>query len=396
MEEFSRRYQANSLILLVGFEFLKGGEIILNIEIILGMAKPYVKDGAITYDEFDHIYSMLTRKEQYDVVEILFANGINLIDEHLKDTDLLLDIDHDELDDGREDDFEVLYDDTLFKDVKNASSAAENLIIHKEIRQSNEVLCVLIQQGNQQAAQDLCVKNRKLVDKYAAAYEKYRHNRLDFEDLEQAGFLGLLRAASNFNAQLGASFTTYAVYWIKQSIAREILENGYIIRIPVHMMERINKVMAAYNRLAVEETSLRQTIIQIAEELGLSEEMVRESLALKENVIGYTSLDIPVGEDGDSVLLDFIPADEEDTADQLLMKDLLREEIEKVLHTLNPREEQIIRMRFGLDDGVQRTLEEIAKEFDITRERIRQIETKALRKMRHPSRARLLRCFMEE
>ena len=368
----------------------------MNVEIILDMAKPYVKDGAITYDEFEHIYSILTRKEQYDVVEILFKHGINLIDEHVKDTDIILDVDRDKSDDECEDDFEILYDDIIFQDAKTASNTTENLVINKEVRQSNEVLCLLIQQGNQQAAQDLCIKNQKLVDKYAAVYEKYQNNRLDFEDLEQVGFIGLLKAANHFNVNLGSSFSTYAVYWIKQSISKEIMDNGYAVRIPVHMMERISKVTSIYNRLAGEGFSLPQVISRIAEELSISEEMVKESLFLKENVIGYTSLDTPIGEDGDTVLGDFIPAEDEESVDRLFMKDLLRQEIRKALHTLTPREEEVIRMRFGLDDGILRTLEEVGKEFDITRERIRQIEAKALRKLRHPSRARCLRYFLEE
>lgn len=359
------------------------------------MAKPYVKDGAITYDEFEQIYSILSKKEQYKVTDILYENGINLIDEHIADTDIILDIDNDEVDVECED-FEVLYDENIFKDSKADLYTNESLVIHKEVRQSNEILCALIQQGNSQAAQDLCVKNKKLVDKYVAAYQKYFRNRLDFEDLEQVGFLGLITAANKFDVKLGTSFSTYAVYWIKQSISREIMDNGYAIRIPVHMMERISKVTSSYNRLAEEGFPLQRAIGQIAEELGLSEEMVRESLALKENVIGYTSLDTPIGEDGDTVLGDFIPAEDEESVEQIVTRGLLRQQLEGVLRTLTPREEHVIRMRFGLVDGRPRTLEEVGKEFNITRERIRQIEAKAMRKLRHPSRSRRLKDYMGE
>lgn len=367
----------------------------MNVEIILSMAQPYVKDGAITYDEFEQIYSILSRKEQYKVTDILYENGIDLIDEHIDENKFILDVDNDKVD-VECDDFEVLYDDGLFKDSDADLDSIENFVVHKKVRQSNDVLCALIQQGNLQAAQDLCVKNKKLVEKYAAAYDKHFQNRLDFEDLVQVGFLGLMKAANMFDVKLGSSFSTYAVYWIKQSISREIMDNGYAIRIPVHMMERVGKVTAIYNRLAGEGLSLQKAIVQIAEELGLSEEMVRESMILKENVIGYTSLDTPIGEDGDTVLGDFIPVEDEESVDRWLMRKLLRQEFEKILHTLTPREEYIIRMRFGLDDGRQRTLEEVGKEFDITRERIRQIEAKALRKLRHPKRARFLRNFMGE
>ena len=359
------------------------------------MAKPYVKDGAITYDEFEQIYSILSKKEQYKVTDILYENGINLIDEHIADTDIILDIDNDEVD-VECDDFEVLYDENIFKDSKADLYTNESLVIHKEVRQSNEILCALIQQGNLQAAQDLCVKNKKLVEKYAAAYDKHFQNRLDFEDLVQVGFLGLMKAANMFDVKLGSSFSTYAVYWIKQSISREIMDNGYAIRIPVHMMERVGKVTAIYNRLAGEGLSLQKAIVQIADELGLSEEMVRESMILKENVIGYTSLDTPIGEDGDTVLGDFIPAEDEESVEQIVTRGLLRQQLEGVLQTLTPREEHVIRMRFGLVDGRPRTLEEVGKEFNITRERIRQIEAKAMRKLRHSSRSRRLKDYMGE
>lgn len=370
----------------------------MNEEIILGMVGPYVKDGAITYDEFDQIFSILSRKEQYTVTDILHKNGIDLVDAHIEDDALVLDVDiGDGSDEELEDDsFKVLYDEALFKDKGVHESQIESLIVHKNIRQSNEILCSLIQQGNRQAVQDLCVKNKRLVDKYVIAYEKRYGNHLDFEDLEQVGFLGLIKAAQRFDIHQGTAFSTYAVFWIKQSISREIMDNGYAIRIPVHIMEKINKVVTAHNRLVGEGIPSQERIPQIADQLGYSDNEVRDYLRLKQNFLGYTSLDVPIGEDSDSELGDFIPVEEEYSVEQMVFNKALRHEMGNVLMTLSPREQDILKLRFGWDDNHPRTLEEIGLKYDVTRERIRQIEAKALRKLRHPTRSRRLKDFVEE
>lgn len=367
----------------------------MNEEIVLGMAGPYVKDGAITYGEFDKIFSILSRKEQYAVIDILYKNGIDLVDAHIEADVFVLDVESGDGfgEDVEGEEFEVLYDGALFQDRGAHESQVD---VYKNIRQSNEILCSLIQQGNRQAVQDLCVKNKRLVDKYVVAYEKRYGNRLDFEDLEQVGFLGLIKAAQRFSIHQGTAFSTYAVFWIKQSISREIMENGYAIRIPVHLMEKINKVVAVHNRLAEEGSPSHERIPQIASQLGCSDHDVRECLRLKANFIGYTSLDIPIGEESDSELGDFIPAEEEYSVEQMALNKALRHEIEAILTTLTPRERDILKLRFGWDDNCPRTLEEIGSMFCVTRERIRQIEAKALRKMRHPSRSRRLKTFWEE
>lgn len=370
----------------------------MNEEIILGMVKPYIKDSAITYDEFDRIFSILSRKEQYAVTDVLYKNGIDLVDAQIEDDTLVLDVDNgdESAEDFEDDGFDVLYDESLFMDKGACEERPESLIIYKNIRQSNEILCSLIQQGNQQAAQDLCVKNKRLVDKYVAAYEKRYGHRHDFEDLEQVGFLGLLRAAQRFNIHQGTAFSTYAVFWIKQSISREIMENGYAIRIPVHMIEKINKVSMLHNSLAGEGIPFRERISQIAEQLEYSEDDVRECLRLKQNVLGYTSLDVPIGDSGDSELGDFVPAEEEYSVEETIFNRALRHEMEVVLTTLPPREQDILKLRFGWDDNRPRTLEEIGLKYNVTRERIRQIEAKAIRRLQHPIRSRRLKDFMEE
>lgn len=370
----------------------------MNEEIILSMVKPYIKDGAITYDEFDQLFSILSRKEQYTVSEVLFSKGIDLVDSHITEDELVLDIDieydlEEELSKG---DFEVLYDENIFRDKSSISTHFEELVLNKKVHQSNEILCHLIQQGNRQAMQDLCVKNQGLVRKYVFAYKKRYSNRLDYEDLEQVGFMGLIKAAQRFNLQLGVSFSTYAVYWIKQAIAREIMNHGYAIRIPVHMMERINKVVAVDNRLIYEGIPILERIPCVADELGISEDSVREALALRNNYLLYTSLDTPIGEDQDSVLGDFIAMDETISVEQIVFNKELRKELETVIAFLKPKEKEILKLRFGWNDNHPKTLEEIGTIYGVTRERIRQIEAKAVRWLRHPSRSCRLKIFMED
>ena len=370
----------------------KGG-LDLREDIILQMVQPYVKDGAITYDEFDGVFDILSLKEQYAVTDVLYSNGINLIDKHIEISDLNLEA-ITEIENDSNNEFEILYDESLFKDV-GFSEADENLTISKEIKQSNEVLCNLIQRGNRQAIQDLCIKNKRLVDKYVLLYQKRYGNRLDFEDLEQVGYVGLIRAAQKYDANQGTVFSTYAVFWIRQAITREIMDNGYAIRIPVHMMERINKVISIDNSLGSKGLNLSERMKTISDELGLSYEEVKECLIIKNNYLTYSSLNSPIGEDEESELGDLLPVDETEQTDEVAKQIFLREQLQEVLQTLTEREQKILVLRFGLEDGHARTLEEVGQLFNVTRERIRQIEEKALRKMRHPSRSRKLKDYFD-
>ncbi len=366
----------------------------MNEQVIVGMAQPYAKDGAITYEEFERIYDMLSLREKYAVTDILYNNGIDIIanDEQIDEENFILDID--EPDEDEEAAFEILYDEGLFKDSGFKDSASDDTVfINKSIKQSNEVLCALIQKGNLQAEQDICVKNRRLVDKYVVAYEKKYRHRLDFEDLEQVGYLGLIKAAKRFDTKRGYSFTTYAVWWIKQSITREIMDHGFVIRIPVHLMERINKVSALENKYI--ELDQGDRIEKIAEELGYPEEWVLECIKLKSYVLTYSSLNVAVGDAEETELGEFIPDEGLMSVEEMVEQADLRRIIDSVLATLTEREERIIRLRYGLDDGRKRTLEEVGQEFHVTRERIRQIEAKALRKLRHPSRARKIKGFID-
>ena len=370
----------------------------MNVKVIVGMAQTCVKDSAITYDEFDKLYSDLSLKEQYEAANILYNNGIDLIDEHIENEASVLDSDEDNALDSfivGDESSDSLSIDSFFKDSGYDENSFADLLFNKEVHQSNSILCSLIQEGNRQAAQDLCIKNKLLVDKYANAYRKKYGNELDFADLEQVGFLGLLRAAERFDIRLGSAFSTYAVYWIKQAISREIMDNGFIIRIPVHMMERINKVTEAEYR-SPNGASFAEIIQFIADDLSLEKKEVLECISLRENILSHTSLATSVGEDGDTELGDLLPADEDsDPVMTAVMDSSLRSELEKVLDSLTDRERKVIKMRTGWDGGGPMTLEQVGQVFNVTRERIRQIEQKAIRKLRHPSRKKRIDVYRE-
>lgn len=353
----------------------------MNEELILQMVQPYVKDSSITYDEFYNIFKFLSVKEQYKVTDILYNHGVNLVDEH---SEIALDIS-----DGE--DFDILYDKSIFEDEKCSEVIVKD---SKSVFQTNIILCHLIQDGNAQAKQDLCIKNKKLVDKFVTAYQKRYGNRLDFEDLEQVGFLGLIRAAQKFDFEQETSFSTYAVYWIKQAISREIMDHGFVIRIPVHMMERIDKVMRIYNMLFSENYSLDEKISIIKDELLLSEDEVRECLILKNNFITYASLSSPIGDDEESELIEFIPTEESVGTDKMVETIFLHEALEEAISRLKPREQEVIRLRYGIYDGECHTLEEIGQKYGVTRERIRQIEAKALKKLSSCQNAKKIKDFL--
>ncbi len=367
----------------------------MNEDIILSMAHPYVKDGSITYRQFESIYDMLSLKEQYAVLEILYQKGINLVDdeERIDEDGYLLETDED-FGQSDEEEFHILYDAGLFRDGCDLGNSEENLVETQNIRQSNEILCALIQQGSRQALQDLCVKNKKLVDKYVIAYQKRYGNRLDFEDLEQVGFIGLMKAAGKFEVHQGNTFSTYAVWWIKQAISREIMDHGYAVRIPVHMMERIIRVAGVESRYIG--LGMEERIEKISEELSISKELVRECLILRNNYLSYTSLNMPIGDAEEMELGEVIPEDAALSVENIIEGRELKHVLETVIDTLTEREQLVLRLRFGWDDEQTRTLEEIGSQFHVTRERIRQIEEKALRKLRYPSRAKRLKGYLEE
>ena len=250
-------------------------------------------------------------------------------------------------------------------------------------------LAIAVENGDLEAKQRLAEANLRLVVSIA---KRYVGRGMQFLDLIQEGNMGLMKAVDKFDYSKGFKFSTYATWWIRQAITRAIADQARTIRIPVHMVETINKLVREQRNL-LQELGQDPTPEQIAERMGMTPDKVREILKIAQEPV---SLETPIGEEDDSHLGDFIEDEVIENPVDYTTRVVLREQLDEVLDTLTDREENVLRLRFGLDDGKMRTLEDVGKVFNVTRERIRQIEAKALRKLRHPSRSKQLKDFIED
>ena len=255
--------------------------------------------------------------------------------------------------------------------------------------EEEQELAILVEQGDTEAKQRLAEANLRLVVSIA---KRYVGRGMQFLDLIQEGNMGLMKAVDKFDYTKGFKFSTYATWWIRQAITRAIADQARTIRIPVHMVETINKLVREQRNL-LQELGQDPTPEQIAERMDMTPDKVREILKIAQEPV---SLETPIGEEDDSHLGDFIEDEVIENPVDYTTRVVLREQLDEVLDTLTDREENVLRLRFGLDDGKMRTLEDVGKVFNVTRERIRQIEAKALRKLRHPSRSETLRSFLDE
>lgn len=357
-------------------------------KVVKDIVKAVKKEKSITEKEFvDRLVKPyeLQGKAVDQLVQEFEDNGISIVDEKGEPSKLAL---------KKQKDVEK----AELKDMSAPSSVRMNDPVRMYLKEIGRVpllnadqeiaLAKRIEKGDESAKQELAEANLRLVVSIA---KRYVGRGMSFLDLIQEGNMGLMKAVDKFDYSLGFKFSTYATWWIRQAITRAIADQARTIRIPVHMVETINKLIRIQRQL-LQDLGREPTPEEIGAEMDMPTSKVRDILKIAQEPV---SLETPIGEEDDSHLGDFIKDKDATSPEQHASYEMLKEQLEEVLDTLTDREENVLRLRFGLDDGRTRTLEEVGKVFGVTRERIRQIEAKALRKLRHPSRSNQLRDFLD-
>ena len=357
----------------------------LDAEKVQEIVKKAKAKGKITYEELAKELEN-TNPDQIDKVFDAFEEmGVNILNDDFEDEpdiDDLKEVENLKLDEITETSYEGISVDDPVRMYLREIGKIPLLSYDKELELAKRIL-----EGDEEAKQELAEANLRLVVSIA---KKYVGRGMLFLDLMQEGNMGLIKAVEKFDYTKGFKFSTYATWWIRQAITRAIADQARTIRIPVHMVETINRLIRTSRHL-LQQLGREPTPEEIAKEMDMSVEKVMEIQKIAQDPV---SLETPIGEEDDSHLGDFIQDEDSPAPQDAASYTLLREQLEEVMKTLTPREAKVLRLRFGLDDGKARTLEEVGKEFDVTRERIRQIEAKALRKLRHPSRSKKLRDYM--
>ncbi|AHM56685.1 RNA polymerase sigma factor rpoD [Peptoclostridium acidaminophilum DSM 3953] len=366
--------------------------------IINDLVKKGKKKGSLSYDEIIDVLGEfdIDKNRLESIYESLAQMGIEVIEEEKFEEEKFEDEEEEKIDEEEtetETELEVNLNDLSVP--KGISIDDPVRMYLKEIGKipllsaEEEIsLAKKMEEGDENAKKRLVEANLRLVVSIA---KRYVGRGMLFLDLIQEGNLGLIKAVEKFDYEKGFKFSTYATWWIRQAITRAIADQARTIRIPVHMVETINKLIRVSRQL-LQKLGREPRPDEIAQEMEMPEEKIREILKIAQEPV---SLETPIGEEEDSHLGDFIPDDDAPAPAEAAAYSLLKEQLEDVLGSLNEREQKVLKLRFGLEDGRARTLEEVGKEFDVTRERIRQIEAKALRKLRHPSRSKKLKDYLD-